>query len=52
MRAFAHKHGSKTQAEMASLWGESVTQQNISNALRKLGLSRKKRHTAIENEMN
>jgi transposase len=40
---FVHKHGGKTQKEMAKLWGEGVTQQNISDALRKLNLSRKKR---------
>jgi transposase len=51
-RAFAQQHGGKTQAQMASLWGEEVTQQNISNALGKIGLSRKKRHTAIENGMS
>lgn len=51
-RKFALKHGDKTQAQMASLWGENVTQQNISNALHKIGLSRKKRHMAIENGMN
>ena len=45
-REFAQKHGDKTQGQMASLWGDNVTQQNISDALRKLGLSRKKRHTA------
>lgn len=44
-RAFAAQHGGKTQGEMAKLWGEGVTQQNISDALRKLGLSRKKRLT-------
>jgi transposase len=42
---FAQKHGGKTQREMAKLWGEGVTQQNISDALGKLGLSRKKRLT-------
>jgi transposase len=41
--AFAQKHGGKTQREMAKLWGEGVTQQNISDALAKIGLSRKKR---------
>jgi transposase len=50
--AFAQQHGGKTQAQMASLWGEGVTQQNISNALGKMGLSRKKRHTVIENGMS
>jgi len=42
---FVQKHGGKTQREMASLWGDNVTQQNISDALGKLGLSRKKRLT-------
>ncbi len=35
-RAFAQQHGGKTQAQMASLWGENVTQQNISDALGKI----------------
>jgi transposase len=42
---FVHKHGGKTQKQMAKLWGDNVTQQNISDALMKLGLSRKKRLT-------
>lgn len=42
---FVQKHGGKTQREMASLWGDDVTQQNISDALGKLGLSRKKKLT-------
>jgi hypothetical protein len=37
---------------MASLWAEGVTQQNISDALHKLGISRKKKPMAIENETN
>jgi hypothetical protein len=37
---------------MASLWGDNVTQQNISHALQKLGLSRKKKHTGIGNGMS
>jgi len=49
---FVQKQGGKTQREMASLWGEGVTQQNISDALMKLGVSRKKRPTDTENEMN
>lgn len=38
-RAFALQHGEKTQAQLATLWGEGVTQQNISAALQKLGIS-------------
>jgi hypothetical protein len=37
---------------MARLWGDNLTQQNISDALQKLGLSRKKRLTVTNNEMN
>lgn len=44
---FVHKHGDKTQRQMAKLWGEGVSQQNISDALAKIGLSRKKRLTDI-----
>lgn len=50
-REFAKVHGGKTQSEMASLWGDDVSQQNISDALQKLGLSRKKRPTVTRNEM-
>jgi len=41
-RAFVQQHGGKTQAQLAQLWGDNVTQQNISDALQKIGLSRKK----------
>ena len=51
-REFVGQHGGKTQAQLAKLWGEGVTQQNISDALQKIGVSRKKRLTAIKNEMN
>ncbi len=48
-REFAKQHGGKTQGQMALLWGDNVSQQNISDALRKLGLSRKKKLTDIKN---
>ncbi len=51
-KEFIQKHGGKTQGEMATLWGEGVTQQNISDALAKMGLSRKKRPTDIESVTN
>jgi len=51
-RAFAQEQGGKTQGQMAKLWGDNVTQQNISDALRKIGFSRKKKLTGIENEMD
>ena len=50
-RKFVKKHGDKTQEQMAQLWGENVTQQNISDALKKIGISRKKKHTVIKKEM-
>lgn len=46
--AFIQQHGGKTQAQLAKLWGDNVTQQNISDALQKLGVSRKKRHPGIK----
>lgn len=51
-QAFVEQHGGKTQKQMAKLWGEGVTQQNISDALMKLGLSRKKRRTDTESVMS
>lgn len=50
-REFVKQHGGKTQIQMASLWGEGVTQQNISDAMKKIGISRKKRVMGIEKEM-
>ena len=50
-RAFVQQHGGKTQAQLAQLWGDNVTQQNISDALQKIGLSRKKKPMDIENEI-
>lgn len=51
LREFVKLHGEKTQIQMAKLWGEGVTQQNISDAMKKIGISRKKRVTGIESEM-
>ena len=50
-REFVKRHGGKTKAQMASLWGEGVSQQNISDAMQKIGVSRKKRLMDIENGM-
>jgi transposase len=50
-REFAKEHGEKTQTQMAKLWGDNVTQQNISDALQKIGYSRKKRLMGIKNVM-
>lgn len=48
-REFVQHHGAKTQAQLAKLWGDNVTQQNMSAAMHKIGVSRKKRPTAIKN---
>ena len=39
---FVQKHQDKTQKKIAELWGQGVTQQNVSDAMQKLGITRKK----------
>ncbi|NET74360.1 MAG: hypothetical protein F6K62_26650 [Sphaerospermopsis sp. SIO1G2] len=39
---FVDKNKGKTQKEMAKLWGQNMTQQNISYGCKKLGITRKK----------
>lgn len=46
---FAYAHQDKTQAEMAALWPEPISQRTISRALKKIGFTRKKRRMAIGN---
>ena len=41
-REFVGEHRDKTQKQIAQLWGEELTQQNISYACQKLGITRKK----------
>ena len=36
---FVEQHGGKTQGQLASLWGEGVTQQNISAAKHTIRIS-------------
>jgi transposase len=50
-REFVREHSDKTQKEIAQLWGEELTQQNISYACQKLGITRKKKLTVIKKEM-
>jgi transposase len=50
-RAFVKEHGDKTQTEMAQLWDGEISQRTISRALRKIGHTRKKKHTGIANGM-
>ena len=50
-REFALTHGDKTQAEMAELWDDQISDRTISRALNKIGFTRKKRHLATVNVM-
>ncbi|NES74155.1 MAG: IS630 family transposase, partial [Okeania sp. SIO2D1] len=50
-RKFVEEHSDKTQKQMAKIWGNNVTQQNVSYACRKLGITRKKKLMVTENEM-
>jgi transposase len=46
---FVAKNSGKTQKEMAQLWGNNISQQNISYACKKIGITRKKKLMAIKN---
>lgn len=39
---FVKEHQDKTQQQIAELWGNNLTQQNVSYACKKLGITRKK----------
>lgn len=41
-KQFVQQNKHKTQKQMADLWGENLTQQNISDGIKKLGITRKK----------
>lgn len=51
-REFVKHNQDKTQKQMAQLWGDNITQQNISYSCQKLGITRKKKLMAIKKEMN
>ena len=48
---FVKQHQDKTQQQIAELWGENITQQNVSEAMKKLGITRKKKLMGIKKEM-
>ncbi len=50
-REFVRENDDKTQKQMAELWGNNVTQQNISYFCQKLGITRKKKPMVIKREM-
>ncbi len=41
-RQFVRENSDKTQKQIAELWGDNLTQQNVSYACQKLGITRKK----------
>jgi len=41
-KKFVEVNGDKTQAEMAKLWPEEISERTISRALKKIGFTRKK----------
>ena len=45
-------HNYKTQIQIAELWGDNLTQQNVSKACQKLiGYNQKKKLTVMKKEM-
>jgi len=50
-KQFVKQHQDKTQQQMADLWGENLTQQNVSDGIKKLGITRKKKLTDTKKEM-
>ncbi|MDY6941271.1 MAG: IS630 transposase-related protein [Cyanobacteriota bacterium] len=50
-RQFLVQNKEKTQKQIAEMWGEGLTQQNVSYVLKKLGITRKKKLTAIRKKM-
>jgi transposase len=48
---FVEANGNKTQAEMAEVWTEKISDRTIGKALKKIGYTRKKKLTGIEKGM-
>ena len=49
---FVLRHNYKTQIQIAELWGDNLTQQNVSKACQKLiGYNQKKKLTVMKKEM-
>ena len=49
-RQFIIENNDKTQQQMAQLWGDNITQQNISYFCQKIGITRKKKLTDMKKE--
>ena len=50
-RAFAQTYGDRTQAEMAQLWQEPISQRSMARALAQIDWTRKKRRMVTANGM-
>lgn len=50
-KEFIRKNSDKTQQQIAELWGDNLTQQNVSYACHQLGITRRKKPMAIKKEM-
>ena len=50
-REFVKVNGEKTQVEMAKLWDGEISDRTISRALKKIGVTRKKKLMGIENDL-
>lgn len=50
-RDFAERHGHLTQQDMAEHWSEPISNRTIGKALKRIGVTRKKRRIAIERAM-
>jgi len=51
-RAFVSANPDKTQAEMAQLWPDAISERTISRALKQIGVTRKKKRMATESGMS
>lgn len=49
-REFVELEGDKTQAQMAELWPEAVSEDSIRRGLKKIGFTRKKRRTPTKSK--
>lgn len=50
-KLFVKENYDKTQTRMAEIWGDNITQQNISYTCQKLGITRKKKLMDTRKEM-
>ena len=50
-QAFVTEHGDKTQAEMAQLWPDEISEDTIGRGLKHIAFTRKKRATPTANGM-